>query len=274
MEIVNYLSKFLPNLASIATPLTELQGEGKPWTWTETHNTVFKNIQQMCNSEQLLKHGDITSKDPVYLVCDASDMGLGSWMGEGTLNSIRPARFHSRKFNPAQLNYPTYDKELLAIHDSLHLFEAQLLPLEQFTILTDHKPLLSFIDNTHDSQRRSRIADYMQRFNAKIEFTAGKENLIADALSRVHKYPGRPTSGKDFIPQYINPPPVYYISNKLLFSDTYNSIPITSITSTATTMVSRGAINFKHVDCDYNNCRGREISLRYHSSCPFMDEDD
>ena len=77
MGIVNYLSKFLPNLASIAAPLTELQGEGKPWTWTETHNTAFKNMQQMCNSEQLLKPWDIMSKDPVYLVSDASDIGLG-----------------------------------------------------------------------------------------------------------------------------------------------------------------------------------------------------
>ena len=30
MGIVNYLRKFLPNLGSIAAPLTELQGEGKP----------------------------------------------------------------------------------------------------------------------------------------------------------------------------------------------------------------------------------------------------
>ena len=55
MGIVNYLRKFRPNLASIAAPLIELQGEGKPWTWMQTHNTAFKNIQQMCNSEQLLK---------------------------------------------------------------------------------------------------------------------------------------------------------------------------------------------------------------------------
>jgi len=130
------------------------------------------------------------------------------------------------------------------------------------------------MDNTHDSQRRSRIADYMQRFNAKIEFTAGKENLIADALSRVHKYPGRPTLEKDFIPQYIDPIPVYYTSNKLLFSDTYNSIPTTPTTSTATTMVSRGASNFRHVDCDYNKCHGREISLGHHSSCLLMDKND
>jgi len=273
MGFVNYWSKFLPNLASITAPLTELQGVGKPWTWTETHNTAFKNIQQMCNSEQLLKTWDITSQDQVYLVCDASDVGLESWIGQETLNLIRPARFHSRKFNPAQLNYATHDKELLDIHDSLHFFEAQLLPLKHFTILTEHKPLLSFMDNTHDSQRRSLVADYMQHFNTKIEFTAGKENLIADDLSRMHKYTGRPTSEKDSILQYIDPTPVYSTGNKLLFSNTYNSRPITSTTSTATTMVSHGAINSKHVDCDYHKCCGREISLGHHSSCPFMDED-
>ena len=47
---------------------------------------------------------------------DASDFGLGCVLSEpnpgGELHSIA---FYSRKFNPAELNYPIYDKELLAI---------------------------------------------------------------------------------------------------------------------------------------------------------------
>ena len=85
-----------------------------------------------------------------------------------------------------QLNYLTYDKELLAIHNSLYFFEVQLLLLEQFSSLTNHKPLLSFMDNTQHSQRRRWIANYMQGFHAKIQFTVGKKNLMSDALFRVH----------------------------------------------------------------------------------------
>ena len=76
MLIVNHLSKFLLSLESIAIPLKELQGEGKPWAWTEMHNIVFNNIHQLCNSKQLLKPLHISSKDPVYLVCDANDVAL------------------------------------------------------------------------------------------------------------------------------------------------------------------------------------------------------
>ena len=39
-------------------------------------------------------------------------------------------------------------------------------------------------------------------------------------------------------------------------------------------MPSRAAINLQHVDCDYNKCRGREISLGHHQSCPLVDEED
>ena len=94
----------------------------------------------------------------------------------------------------------------------------------------------------------------MQRFNAKIKLPAGKENLIADALFRVYKYLEQATSEKDFIPQYIDSTPAYYTGNKLLFSNTFNSIPITLNTSIATTMASCRAINFKTVNCDYNEC--------------------
>jgi len=96
------------------------------------------------NSPQILKPWDHFSEAPKYLVCDASDIGLGSWIGQGELGSIRSRRFHSWKFSPVQLEYPTYQKELLAIVDSLKFFEAQLRD-HKFTVLTNHQPLLSFL---------------------------------------------------------------------------------------------------------------------------------
>jgi len=45
----------------------------------------------------------------------------------------------------------------------------------------------------------------MREFDLVIEHTAGKENLLADALSRKHKYSLDPTEEQDFIPQSIDP---------------------------------------------------------------------
>ena len=38
-------------------------------------------------------------------------------------------------------------------------------------------------------------------------------------------------------------------------------------------MVSRGCINFKHRDCDYNKCAGRYENLGHHPSCPYLDDE-
>jgi len=38
-------------------------------------------------------------------------------------------------------------------------------------------------------------------------------------------------------------------------------------------MVSRGYINFKHTDCDFNKCVGCDESLGHHPSCPYLDDE-
>jgi len=45
----------------------------------------------------------------------------------------------------------------------------------------------------------------MREFDLVIEHMAGKENLLADALSRKQKYSLDPTEEQDFIPQSIDP---------------------------------------------------------------------
>jgi len=219
------------------------------------------------NSPQILKPWDHFSEAPKYLVCDASDIGLGYWIGQGELGSIQPCRFHSRKFSPAQLKYLTYQKQLLAIVDSLKFFEPQLRD-QEFTVLTDHQPLLSFLRPRQTSRKLARWQAYMREFDLVIEHTAGKENLLADALSRKHKYSLDPIEEQYFIPQSIDP--IEDNSNLQDISITTNNLSISPILQ-ETIMVSRGSINFKHTHCDYNKCAGRDGSLGHHRSCPYLD---
>jgi len=85
----------------------------------DTHTKALEKIKEHVNSSHILKPWDHFSELPKYLACDASDIGLGSWIGQGELGSIRRCRFHSAKFSPVQLKYPTNQKELLVIVDSL-----------------------------------------------------------------------------------------------------------------------------------------------------------
>jgi len=196
-------------------------------------------------------------------------MELGSWIGQGELGSIRPCRFHSRKFSPAELKYPTYQKELLPIVHSLKVFEAQLRD-HKFTVLTDHQPLLSFFRPQQTYQKLARWQAFLREFDLVIVHTAGKENLLADPLSRKHKYSLDPTEEQDFIPQRIDP--TKDNSNLQDSSMTTNNRSVSSVLEEIT-MVSRGYINFKHTDCNYNKCAGRDESLGHHPFCPYLDDE-
>jgi len=121
-----------------------MPGATATWDWTPTHTKAFNHTKAALSADPTVRPINYHSADQTYLVADASLIGTGAWIGQGpTLQTIIPADFHSRKFNPAQENYSTFDKELLAIVDALEHFRSQLTGCS-FIILTDHKPLVSF----------------------------------------------------------------------------------------------------------------------------------
>ena len=116
--------------------------------WTHIYQKSFKLIKQTLSAHPVVRPLDYKSADPIFLVTDASLIGTGAWVGQGpSVSAIRPAAFYLRKFNSAHLNYSTFDKELLAIVDALKHFRPMLSGC-RFTILTDHKPLVSFPKHT------------------------------------------------------------------------------------------------------------------------------
>ena len=155
--MVNYFSRFVPHLASLAAPLIEMAGATATCDWTPTHTTSFDKVKLTLSAEPAIKPIDYNKPKPIYLVTDASLIGTGAWIGQCiSPSTIIPVGFHSRKFNPAQENYSIFDKELLAIKDVLEAFRSELSGCS-FTILIDLKPLVAFPIqyNLSDSQKQS-----------------------------------------------------------------------------------------------------------------------
>jgi len=139
LGVVNYISQFIPHLASITAPLTSLTGT-EEFVWTATHDHAMDNVKRAVAHNQIMKQIDHESALPIWLITDASDTGVGAWVGQGeTADTATPAALHSRKFSNAQMNYGTTDKEALAIVDALTAFH-HLLAGNEFTIVTDHQP--------------------------------------------------------------------------------------------------------------------------------------
>jgi len=125
---------------------------------------------------------------------------------------IRPAAFHSRCLNNGQTNYTTTDKELLAIVDSLRHFRGELQG-HKVIVLTDHKPVVIFMTTWQDKQMKIMWQQIMSEFDISLKHIEGKENFIADTLSRAGTYKGSASSSSSDLSSSPNhthtlPPPV------------------------------------------------------------------
>src|SRR5271154_149486 len=108
--------------------------------------------------------------------------------------SFHPIAFWSRKFNSAELNYEIYDKEMLAIVETIGHYHHYFEGLGQQTIIfSDHKNLLWFTETKVYNRRQARWAEKLSQFDFKIVFRPGKQGGKPDALSRRPDY----TLGRD-----------------------------------------------------------------------------
>src|SRR5262249_19363277 len=107
--------------------------------------------------------------------------GLG--IGVVILQDKRPVAYFSEKLKGAQLNYSTYDKEHYALVRALETWQHYLLPKE-FVIHTDHESLKHLKGQDKLNKRHARWVEFVESFPYVIQYKQGKENVVADALSR------------------------------------------------------------------------------------------
>jgi len=77
LGVVNYISQFIPHLASITARLTSLTGT-EEFVWTATHDHAMDNVKRAAAHNQIMKPIDHESALPIWLMTDASDTGVGA----------------------------------------------------------------------------------------------------------------------------------------------------------------------------------------------------
>ena len=186
LGIINYLARFSPEIGKEATPLINISGSTAIWKWTPLEETAFEKYKKLVLENRVIRPINHESEDPVYLVTDARLVEIGAWIGQGPPREIRPAKFYTKKFSPTQMHYLTYDKELLAIICGLQHFRSQLVGYKVI-ILTDHKPLTSFMKQDQETERKHKYQEILSQFDHEIRHVKGEENILSDTLSRIYK---------------------------------------------------------------------------------------
>ena len=181
LGLLSFYRKFVPNLASCLSLLTDLLKKSSydKLRWTETLDKIFEESRSLISD-------DIKLSIPVpgktfILQTDASLNGLGAMLiQEG---ECAPISFISRKLKPAERNYSVIELECLAIKWAIEYFY-QYLYGSKFIVRTDHAPLTWLVQNKDKNSRLMRWALSLQAYDFSVQYVKGSENFIADAFSR------------------------------------------------------------------------------------------
>lgn len=182
LGLTNYYNRFSSKYADTTQPLLQLLKKDRKFKWTTELEQQFHNVKHLFVESVVLQYPDCNKQ--YYLQTDASKYALGGHLFQyDDDNNIAAIAFTSRTFKGAESNYHTTEKELLSIIHCLNKFRMYLIGT-RFTILTDNKAL-TFLNKCHlSSARMTRWVLSIQEFDFDIQHCNGRENIIADALSR------------------------------------------------------------------------------------------
>lgn len=190
LGMINFYRKFIPNAAKTQAPLHALLTDNvkgsHPVNIVDDALKAFEECKISLCHATLLAHPDLNAK--IAIVTDASDTAIGAALHQYKDDAWEPLAFFSRKLSPPQVKYSPYDRELLAIYEGIRYFR-YMLEARHFTIYTDHKPICYAFNTRKDkcSPRQFRHLDYIAQFTTDIRHISGKDNVVADTLSRIEE---------------------------------------------------------------------------------------
>ena len=180
LGMLNYFQRFVPHFADRSLPLTDLTKGDAEWTWMETHQRAFEDLKSALTSSPVLRVFDRNL--PVVLQTDASNRAVGAVLLQNWGKGLQPVCYTAKKLSSAEENYPAQQKEMYAIVHALRVWRHYLG--RPFKVETDHQSLQQVFKSPDPTRRLSRWYDELAEFNFEIVYRPGKQNGVADFLSR------------------------------------------------------------------------------------------
>ena len=191
IAMCNFYRRFIKDAAKKMVRLFQLlagakKNDKRPVNWCEITSKDFEDLKESLANATTLCYPDARQK--LSIATDASDFAIGGVLQQDKGdNNFQPIAFFSRKLNKAQCNYSTYDRELLAIYESIRHFR-HFIEARPFTIYTDHRPLIYALtkkNKNNETPRQARQLDYISQYTSDIKYVQGDLNVVADTLSRL-----------------------------------------------------------------------------------------
>ena len=138
----NFYRWFIKDYSKLARPLTKLTGKVE-WEWKEDQDDAFQELKDAFSAESVLKL--FIDNAPFRVEADSSDFANGGVLFQLQEGKWHPIAYQLSDLSETEWNYEIYDKEMLAIMDSLDDWRQYLMGAnEKFEIWTDHQNLQYF----------------------------------------------------------------------------------------------------------------------------------
>lgn len=182
LGMVTYLGRYIDNLSQQTATLRKLTLNRAEWNWQQEEQTEFERLKEVINNltNHQLQYFDINKE--IIMECDASNEGLGVILYQDE----KPLAYASRTLSNAERNgYAMIEKEMAAIVFGCTRFH-QMLIGNRTLVRTDHKPLINITSKPMISapKRLQMMMLVLQKYDLKYQFVKGKDNIVADTLSR------------------------------------------------------------------------------------------
>lgn len=184
--LVGWYSKFIPHFAERAAILTDLTKASAPSKvrWSEECDRAFADLKGANTDESVLHSPDFSQL--FILQTDALGVGIGAVLLQEMEGENRPVLFLSLKLLNRETRYSTMEKECLTMKWAIEPLMYYLLG-RHFILETDHRAL-QWLNQVKDSN--TCLTGWylsLQLHDFTVWYRAGKANLVADCLSRVHE---------------------------------------------------------------------------------------
>uniref|UniRef100_A0A5S6QHD9 RNA-directed DNA polymerase n=1 Tax=Trichuris muris TaxID=70415 RepID=A0A5S6QHD9_TRIMR len=184
LGMVNFYRRFSPNLAVTLRPLDALVAKAtNNILWPQDAVNAFNEAKSTLSNATLLEHPKPTAM--LALMVDASDQAMGAVLQQLVGSTWRPLAFFSKRLQDHQKRYSTFGRELLAVYAAVKHFRSEIEGRE-LMVFTDHKPLVRAFENGSQglNDREIRQLDFITSMQTQIKHISGRDNVVADALSR------------------------------------------------------------------------------------------
>ncbi|XP_048584822.1 uncharacterized protein K02A2.6-like [Nematostella vectensis] len=195
LGLVQYVGRYIPDLATLSAPLRALTRKSVPFEWTQKQEDSFRDIKRLMSASETLAYFDRESETTV--IADASPVGLGAVLVQRKAGENRVVAYGHRSLTDVEKRYSQTEREALSLVWACEHFQMYLLGTK-FKLITDHKPLTHVFNNANSKStpRLERWSLRLEPFDFELQYKPGESN-IADPMSRLSRGPRESTKVDD-----------------------------------------------------------------------------